>query len=134
MTSPGPGGAREGGALEALAAAFVVPQGSGVYLTKNELLLLARVSEASLRVSERRRMLSDVLKSPLSLEELQKLVGRLKDFCRMHLEEYEASAAAHPRSRPLLEPWRARAQATVGRLEAIEEEIELARGRAPPPP
>jgi len=113
------------GPLSAIAARFVLPEKSGVYLTKNELIILARVSEASLRVNERRRMLGDVLKSPQTPEELQALTTRLIDFCRMHLDEYEVQAGLFPKSRPLLQPWVDRAQATIARLQEVLEELAL---------
>lgn len=117
-----------GGPLDALAAHCVVPAKSGVYLTKNELVILARISEASLRINERRRMLADVLKSPQTPAELQALNSRLIDFCRMHLEEYEAQADLYPKSRTLLLPWMERARATITRLEHVNEELELSSG------
>lgn len=116
------------GPLEAIAAHCVLPAKSGVYLTKNELVILARVSEASLRINERRRMLADVLKSPQTPAELQALNSRLIDFCRMHLEAYEAQADLYPRSRALLLPWVERARATITRLERVNEELELSSG------
>lgn len=117
-----------GGPLDALAAHCVVPAKSGVYLTKNELVILARISEASLRINERRRMLADVLKSPQTPAELQALNSRLIDFCRMHLEEYGAQADLYPKSRTLLLPWMERARATITRLEHVNEELELSSG------
>lgn len=113
------------GPLDALAASFAVVAKSGVYLTKNELVVLARVSEASLRINERKRMLADVLKSAQTPGELGALNSRLIDFCRMHLEEYEAQAGLYPKSRALLLPWVERARATIARLEGINEELAL---------
>lgn len=70
-------------------------------------------------------MLADVLKSPQTPAELQALNSRLIDFCRMHLEAYEAQADLYPRSRALLLPWVERARATITRLERVNEELEL---------
>jgi hypothetical protein len=113
------------GPLDALAAGFAVVAKSGVYLTKNELVALARVSEASLRINERKRMLADVLKSAQTPAELAALNSRLIEFCRLHLEEYEAQAVLYPKSRSLLLPWVERARATIARLEGINEELAL---------
>jgi hypothetical protein len=113
------------GPLDALAASFVLPAKSGVYLTKNELVRLARASEASLRINERRRMLADVLKSPQSLAELRALVTRLIDFCRLHVAEHEATVAAYPVAKPLLQRWVDKAQHTITSLNDILEELDL---------
>jgi hypothetical protein len=121
------GGSGEEGELAALAASFVVPAKSGVYITKNEIIALARASEASLRVNERRRMLGDVLKSAQTLVELRAMIGRMADFCRLQLGEYEAMVSEHPRSAELLAPWMARARATVARLEEIDQELGRTR-------
>jgi hypothetical protein len=122
------------GPFDAIAASYVLPAKSGVYLTKNELVALARVSEASLRLSERRRMLADVLKSAQNVAELKALNGRLMDFCRLHLEEYEARANHFPKSRALYAPWVKRAQATITRLMELNEELELAESATKSPP
>jgi hypothetical protein len=113
------------GALEELAAWFVLPSKSGVYLTRNELLALARAADGSLRVSERRRMLADVLKSPQSPQELDALLKRLIEFCRQQREEYQALAVAFPVARPLLQQWLDRVAASVQRLEEVCEELAL---------
>jgi len=114
------------GPLDELAARFVLPAKSGVYLTRNELVALARVSEASLRINERKRMLADVLKSPQSPAELIALLRRLIDFCRLHLEEYESVGREFPAARALAEPWAAKARASIERLEIVCEELALA--------
>lgn len=54
---------RDAGPFEALARTFMTPAKSGVYLTRNELLVLARLTEASVRINERPRMLVDILRS-----------------------------------------------------------------------
>lgn len=114
------------GPLEALAARFVIPARSGVYLTKNELLLLARAADASLRINERKRMLVDVLKSPQSPEAFRGLLGRLSAFCQQHLDEHLALAREYPVMEPLCAPWVARARATIEALAKVEEEVSFA--------
>lgn len=114
--------------LEALAAHLCVPQKSGVYLTKNELIALARAAEGSLRINERKRMLVDVLRSPQTPAELSAMLGRLADFCRMQAAEYRSLAVAWPASAPAFAPWIARADASVGELEGLRAELALEAG------
>lgn len=113
----------EDGPLDELAARFVVPAKSGVYVTKNELIGLARVAEGSLRVNERRRMLADVLKSPASLEDLAALIGRLAAITRAHRDHYVTLLGTFPLLKPHLQPWVDRAEATLARLEEVREDI-----------
>lgn len=113
------------GELEQIAASFVVPQKSGVYLTKSDIISLARASEASLRINERRRMLTDVLRSPQTLDELEALLDRLIAFCSQSAASYQEMVDAYPTSAAVLEPWRAKAQKTVEKLTEIKEELRL---------
>jgi hypothetical protein len=116
------------GPLDELAARLVIPARSGVYLTKSELIVLARLSEGSLRVSERRRMLADVLKSPDSPAGLAALIARLADFCRAHVERYDELAATWPRLAAHVAPWRAQAERTLASLVEIERELQALDG------
>lgn len=116
----------EEGPLDELASTFVVPSKSGVYLTKNEMIVLARISEGSLRISDRKRMLADVLKSPDSPEALARLVGLLVDFCRAHVERYDELSASYPSLAPHIADPRARAMRTIEQLEGLRSEILIA--------
>lgn len=117
--------ARDEGPYEALAKTFLTPAKSGVYLTKNELISLARASEASLRINERPRMLVDVLRSAQSADELVATVDRLLSFTRARLAEYEALVAAYPSSLAVWKPWLERARRTVVLLEDTKRDIRL---------
>ncbi|MFZ5445267.1 MAG: hypothetical protein ACOZQL_35080 [Myxococcota bacterium] len=110
-------------ALDALAARLVLPAKSGIYLTKNELIALARLSEGSLRVNERRRMLADVLKSPQSPAELSQLLARLVAFCQAHLAAWDDLLEAYPHAARFAEPWQQKTRATIASLEGIQEEL-----------
>lgn len=116
---------RPEGPLDALAGLLAAPARSGVYLTRNELVILARLSEASLRVGERRRMLADVLKSAGSTEDLAGTLDRLRAFCEGSLAAYEELAAGAPASAPVLAPWIERARGTIARLETLAAEVRL---------
>jgi len=112
------------GPLDALAARLVVPKKAGVYLTKSEMVVLARLSEGSLRVNERKRMLADVLKSPDNVADLGKLVARLVHFCEAHVTRYDELAETYPHLEPHVAPWRAAAKATIDVLEDVRFELE----------
>jgi hypothetical protein len=114
------------GPLDELASTFVVPSKSGVYLTKSEMIALARICEGSLRISDRKRMLADVLKSPDSPEALARLMGHLVDFCSAHVARYEELAADYPSLAPLVAGPAASARRTIERLEALRVELKLA--------
>lgn len=114
------------GPLDALAARFVLPAKSGVYLTKNELLTLARLTEGSVRINERRRMLADVLKSPQNPGELSQLVDRLIAFCQSHLDAWEDLLESYPAAAPFAQPWQLKTRATIESLEGMKEELQLA--------
>ncbi len=113
------------GPMEQLAATFMVPARSGVYLTRNELLVLARISEASLRFNERKRMMVDILRSAQDADQLVALLERLVEFCVASLAEYQALAAAFPQSAPQLQVWMDKTNATITMLKETQEEIRL---------
>lgn len=112
------------GPLDALAARLVVPNKAGVYITKSEMVVLARLAEGSLRVNERKRMLADVLKSPDNLEDLEKLVARLVHFCEGHIRRYDELAEAFPAMRAYVKPWKDAARATIDVLEDVRYELD----------
>lgn len=114
------------GPLEALAGRFVIPARSGVYLTKNELVLLARAADASLRINERKRMLVDVLKSPQTPEAFRGLLHRLSAFCQQQIDEHQALAREYPVIESLGAPWISRAREMIEALSKIEEEVSFA--------
>jgi hypothetical protein len=113
------------GHLDALAALLASPARSGAYITRAELINLARLADGSLRVGERRRMLADVLKSAGSAEALTAVVERLKDFWRASVAEYEDLAASSEAGARAMGPWIDRAQATLRRLDEVVEELSL---------
>lgn len=113
------------GHLDALAALLASPARSGAYITRAELINLARLVDGSLRVGERRRMLADVLKSAGSAEALTALVERLKDFWRASAAEYEEVAASSPAGARAMAPWIDRARTTLRRLDEVIEELSL---------
>lgn len=114
------------GPLEALAARFVIPARSGVYLTRNELVQLARAADASLRINERKRMLIDVLKSPQTPEAFRALLSRLSAFCQKQIDEHEALVREYPVMAPLCAPWVERARKMISTLADVAEEVSFA--------
>lgn len=112
-------------AFEGLAKQFMTPAKSGVYLTRNELLVLARLSEASLRINERPRMLVDILRSAQTADELCATIDRLIGFTTDSATQYEALAEAYPSTRSLWQPWIDRARRTVLFLEQVKRETRL---------
>jgi hypothetical protein len=121
------------GPLEALAGRLVIPARSGVYLTKNELVQLARAAEGSLRVNERKRMLVDVLKSPQSPSEFRSLLARLTAFCQAQLDEHQALAREYPLMEPHCAPWIQHARAMIEALADVAEDVSFAERAQPPP-
>lgn len=117
MATPGP--------IEELVATFMTPAKSGVYLAKHELLLLARATEASLRINERKRMLADVLRSAQTQDELAGMLARLGAFCSERIAEYEALAQAYPATAALWRPWVDRARRMRLLLEETQAEVHL---------
>lgn len=113
------------GPLDELAAFLATPARSGIYLTRNELVALARLADGSLRVGERRRMLADVLKSAPSREALCATLAWLQEFCRESLRGYRELVEASPASAVQLRPWIGRAEATLDRLTTLIAEIRL---------
>lgn len=116
---------RDAGPFEALARAFMTPAKSGVYLTRNELLVLARLTEASVRINERPRMLVDILRSAQTADELIAMVERLADFTRAQLAQYEALVHEYPSSAPVWRPWLERAKRTLVLLDDTRHDIAL---------
>lgn len=114
------------GMLDAIAARFVLPAKSGVYVTKNELIVLARLADGSLRVNERRRMLADVLKSPQTPAELRALLDRLIALCELHLAEWDSLVGAYPKAAPYVASWQQKARATIASLQDTQAELRLA--------
>lgn len=120
-------------ALDELAAKLVIPAKAGVYLTKNELISLARAAEGSLRINERRRMLADVLKSAQSGPELRGLLSLLIERCRAERAKYDELVAAYPVMRAHAAEWTARIAKTITFLEETSEEIAFAEDQPPLP-
>jgi plasmid replication initiation protein len=116
---------RDAGPFEALARTFMTPAKSGVYLTRNELLVLARLTEASVRINERPRMLVDILRSAQTADELIAMVERLADFTRAQLAQYEALASEYPSTAPAWRPWIERARRTLLLLDDTRHDIAL---------
>lgn len=113
------------GPLDELAMFLCIPEQSGIYLTKSEIMAFARATDASLRVNERPWMLADVLKSSGTTVALAAQVDRLRAFAARSLADYERIVAAHPTAAGPMAPWIARAQGTVSRLTTLAEEIRL---------
>lgn len=111
------------GPFAELASRIVTPARSGVYLTRNEIVLLARLEDGSVRLGERRRMLEDVFHSARGAEELGAVVARLIAFVQDSLANYRRLAADFPAAEVLLAPWIARATATERRLTELAEDL-----------
>jgi hypothetical protein len=113
------------GPFEALARAFMTPAKSGVYLTRNELIVLARLTEASLRINERPRMLVDILRSAQTADELSAMLERLIEFTQAQSHEYRALVEAYPASDATWRPWIDRAERTVLMLRDVQRDVRL---------
>ncbi len=113
------------GVFENLARQLMTPAKSGVYLTRNELLVLARASEASLRINERPRMLVDILRSAQTADELCAMVDRLVAFTKDSIEKYRELAEAYPTTRAAWQPWIDRASRAVVFLDDVKREVRL---------
>lgn len=112
------------GPMEQLANLLMTPEKSGVYLTRQELLGLARVSQASLRFNERKRMMLDIFRSTQDGAELVALLERLVDFCTVSLEQYRALVETYPMAAAQLQPWMDRATRTVELLLQTQQEVQ----------
>ncbi|MEW5740136.1 MAG: hypothetical protein AB1938_14490 [Myxococcota bacterium] len=112
-------------AFDELAARLAAPAKSGAYLTRNELVALARVTEGSLRYNERKRMLADVFKSAPDADGLVALLDRLQEFWRDQLSRYDELAAEFPTSAPFFADWQTKARATLASLAKIRDEVRL---------
>lgn len=111
------------GPFEELADRLVVPARSGVYLTRSEIVLLARLEDASLRYGERRRMLVDVLRSARGPAELGATVERLRAMVRDSLASFRELVSEFPAAGPALGPWIARAERTERGLSELIEDL-----------
>lgn len=111
------------GPLDGLAERLAIPARCGVYITKSEMVVLARLTDGSLRVNERRRMLADVLKSPDSLVDLSRTLDRLLTLCEAHIERYDDLRDAFPSLEAQLRPWRSRCERTVIGLREVQDEL-----------
>jgi hypothetical protein len=110
--------------FEELAARFVAPAKSGVYLARNEIVVLARLEDGSVRLGERKRMLVDVLNSAAGPQELRAVLGRLLAFVRDSLGHYRALSERYDGAAPLFAEWIARAEATERHLVELCEDLE----------
>jgi len=122
------------GLLDDLAAQLARPAQSGVYLTKNEIIVLARLSDASLRINERPRMLADVLKSADGAEALAALFDRLATFCQASLDAYAELSREYPSCAPALRGFQENAARTVQFLSAARAEVDGSEGDEDPSP
>ena len=114
------------GPFDDLARRLTTPAVSGVYLARNEIVLLARLEDASLRVGERRRMLVDVLKSAQGPADLDAVLARLAAFVADSLASYRRLAGEFPAAADLLAPWIERATRTDRALAELREDVAAA--------
>jgi len=112
-------------AFDDLAAKLMTPAKSGAYLARNELLVLARLTEGSVRFNERKRMLVDLFKSAQDAEGLVALLDRLSEFWRAQLERYDVLAREFPASAPFFADWQEKAKATLATLAQVRSEVRL---------
>ncbi|MEF3192378.1 MAG: hypothetical protein K6347_07535 [Campylobacterales bacterium] len=112
-------------ALEELAKTLMTPAKSGFYMTKNELIILARLSEASLRVNERARMLTDIFRSIQSEEEFVGLLERIKLFAAKKEAQYEEIVKEYPRVAPIMEEYLRKVRAMKESIDEVKREVML---------
>lgn len=112
-------------ALEELATRLMTPAKSGFYMTKNELIVLARLSDASLRVNERKQMLMDIFKSMQSEEEFIALLERIEAFARRRKEQFEELGRDFPQSSEVMEGYIKPLEKLFDDMEEIKAEVRL---------
>lgn len=112
------------GPISELAQRIVVPARSGVYLARNEIVVLARLEDGSVRLGERRRMLEDVIHSARGPEELRAVVQRLLAFVRDSLAQYRRLQDEFPAAAEWLAPWVSKATGTERVLVELAEDLE----------
>jgi hypothetical protein len=112
-------------AFDDLSAKLMTPAKSGAYLTRNELLVLARLTEGSLRFNERKRMLVDLFKSAQDADGLVALLERLEAFWRDQLHRYDELSETFPTSAAFFADWQHKARTTLASLEKIRAEVRL---------
>ena len=101
------------------------PARCGIYFSKKDIRFIAAQSDEKITLKQRQRMLTDILKSVFTIEEMQKLFTTIKSIIDIKLSQYNELSKAFQSSEVYFVPHKEKAlkfKATLDRILAENQE------------
>lgn len=98
------------------------PTRCGIYFSKTDLRKIALECGEKIAPKQRQRMLTDMLKSVFTVEEMEKLFDAVKEHIDIKLSYYDELANTFPSSNPFFADRKKHAQKFKGTLDRILED------------
>ena len=110
--------------LKEMAAYFMTPVYSGLFLTKDDLTAIGRQFRLPRGFGSRDQMMTNLLRSAAQYDDVATLMAALGDLVSGELAQYERWSADWPAMRPFLQPWMTRLQATQLLIGSVSEQVQ----------
>lgn len=101
------------------------PARCGIFFSKKDIRFIAAQSDEKLTLKQRQRMLTDLLRSVFTLEEMHKLFSTIKSIIDIKVAHYDELSTAFPTSAEYFKPHKEKAEKfkqTLDRIYADNEE------------
>ncbi len=85
------------------------PARCGVYFSKKDIRFIAEKIDEKITLKQRQRMLTDILKSVFTLEEMEKLFTIIKSITDIKIAQYDELSSAFTSVTPLMTPHKTKA-------------------------
>ena len=95
------------------------PARCGVYFSKKDIRFIAAQSDEKITLKQRQRMLTDILKSVFTLEEMEKLFNTIKSIIDIKVAHYDELSTTFPSSEAFFTPHKTKAQKFKNTLDRI---------------
>jgi len=95
------------------------PARCGVYFSKRDIRAIGLECDEKIAPKQRQRMITDILKSVFTVEEMQKLFDVIKNHIDIKLAYYDELSTAFPSSKPFFTPHKEKALKFKSALDRI---------------
>ncbi len=105
-----------------LTTIMLVPDRCGVYFSKKDFRAIGLENELSISLKQRVRMLTDLLKSIFTLEEMNKMFNSFRKIIDERIAIYNEMSENYPSTKEHFKEWIDKANSLKKRLDRIEKE------------